>query len=251
MSQRYIEQVSDFVDAAIALDLGNPCFMIAEHEAMLKQSAIKLGTADYYRAWPLKRSITYSFGSGNPLNIPFDSVINRLPEANRKDAYYLGVMRINVPSYTSNMINTTAYDNMLLGNYGYVSSVGTNKRYWNATSILATETANSLSTGVPQFTVDRVLEQVTVMLPIGAGSLTIDHGLGFTSYAYVEPAKIDFLCKFIEYRFVEAIIQARSGITLDADFTISTDALRARLETLKAEVDYLKATCAASMVQWS
>lgn len=251
MAQAFMEQVTKFVDAAIGLDLGNPCFRISEREALLKESAVLLGTADYYRCWPLRRSITYSFGSGAPLNIPFQSVIDRLPEANRKDAYYLGVMRINLPSYTSNVMNPSTYNQMLLGSYGYANSTNVNSVYWDATQMLAIETANSLSTGVPQYTIDRVLEQVTVMLPLGAGTLTVDHGLGFTSYAYVEPSKIDFLCKFIEYRFVEAVIQARSGVTLDADFTISTDALRARLETLKAETDYLKATCAASMVQWS
>ena len=57
-------QIKKIIDAAIALDLGNPNFTISEKEAQLKDAAIELGTLDYYRSFPFRTVLMTSYNSG-------------------------------------------------------------------------------------------------------------------------------------------------------------------------------------------
>ena len=105
---------------------------------------------------------------------------------------------------------------------------------------LAYETYEHLSTGNAQYEIDRMHSTINITCPFGIGQLIIDHHVGFTTPALVDPTKVDMLCKFVSYRFIEAVIQSRSGIKLEADFEIATDALKERFNRLHEQVEDIK-----------
>jgi hypothetical protein len=116
---------------------------------------------------------------------------------------------------------------------------------------LLSNTLDELSTGQPNYVINRMMNRVEVFLPWGLGLMSWQMGIGFDSPEYVEMTNVDILCKFISYRFIESLIQARSGINLSADFTIDVTALKERLGRLKEEVDSLKNLSALSLADWS
>ena len=57
--------IRDLIDSAIALDVANPNFAISDKETLLKEAAIKLGTLDYYRFFPLRTTMCTAYSSSN------------------------------------------------------------------------------------------------------------------------------------------------------------------------------------------
>jgi hypothetical protein len=258
--------IRDLIDSAIALDVANPNFAISDKETLLKEAAIKLGTMDYYRFFPLRTTMctAYSSDSGymstfnwssmvkpkmedGMLVIPFDDALSKASPAIPKDqldnAYFMGVMRVERPAWNT-LSNPSMWSMQMFG-----IQVGNSN--FDITSTLLSNTMDDLSTGQPRYTINRTKDQIEVLIPWGFGMLSWDLAVGFTSPEYVEPSKANHLLKFISYRFIESIIQARSGVQLDADFKISTDALNARLDKLKEDIDSLKQHAVLSIAQWN
>ena len=258
--------IKDLIDSAIALDVANPNFAISDKETLLKEAAIKLGTMDYYRFFPLRTTMctAYSSDSGymstfnwssmvkpkmenGMLVIPFDDALSKASPAIPKDqldnAYFMGVMRVERPAWNT-WSNPSMWSMQMFG-----IQVGNSN--FDITSTLLSNTMDDLSTGQPRYTINRTKDQIEVLIPWGFGMLSWDLAVGFTSPEYVEPSKANHLLKFISYRFIESIIQARSGVQLDADFKISTDALNARLDKLKEDIDSLKQHAVLSIAQWN
>lgn len=233
-----------FIEDALNLDIGNPGFMISAQEQGLKKSAIRLGTTDYYRYWPFRVRTVHRYGMhAENLTIPFEMVMSKLDEEWKSHAHYLGIMRINKPSWNQ-LSNPANFDRYLLG----VSLDGSNN--YDIMKTIAYETYEHLSTGAPQYEVDMMHSLIKVTVPFGVGQLIVDHAIGFDTPEMVEMTKVDWLCKFISCRFIEAVIQARSGVVLDSDFTISTEALKERLNKLREEVDHIKKFAISPLVKW-
>ena len=221
---------------------------------------------DYYRFFPLRTTMctAYSSDSGymstfnwssmvkpnmedGMLVIPFDDALSKASPAIPKDqldnAYFMGVMRVERPAWNT-WSNPSMWSMQMFG-----IQVGNSN--FDITSTLLSNTMDDLSTGQPRYTINRTKDQIEVLIPWGFGMLSWDLAVGFTSPEYVEPSKANHLLKFISYRFIESIIQARSGVQLDADFKISTDALNARLDKLKEDIDSLKQHAVLSIAQWN
>lgn len=230
---------------ALNLDISNPGYKISVQEQGLRNAAIRLGTLDYYRYWPFRVRTVHRYGmSAANLSIPFEEVMAKLDEEWRSHAHYLGIMRINKPSWNQ-LSNPYNFDRYLLG----VSVNGTNN--YDIMKTIAYETYEHLSTGAPQYEVDMMHSQIKVTVPFGVGQLIIDHAIGFESPDLVEMTKVDWLCKFISYRFIESVINARSSVVLKADFDISTDALKERLAKLKEETDNIKKYAISYLCKWN
>ncbi len=258
--------IESIIDDAISLDLGNPNFSISEKEALIKKSAIRLGTMDYYRTFPMRIDFCTSYSSStkgvstfdwngltNPrvengmLIIPFNDVFTkgapRVPEDQVKNAHFLGVMRMERPAWNT-WSNPSMWDFQMLG-------VQVNNSNFDIMKTLLSNTLDDLSTGQPRYTINRMANRIEVMQPWGFGLLSLACAIGFFSPEYVEMSRVDQLCKFISYRFIESIIQARAGVELDADFKISTKALEDRLSRLREEVDSIKNLSVLSTGMWS
>lgn len=259
--------IRDIIDRAINLDLANPNLAISTKEALLKEDAITLGCLDYYRSFPLRVIYTTTYnstGGSRTINtwmgveniqfengcayIPFDNFFNRgkpqVPADQVKNAYFLGVIRIERP-YWSNYSNPGNFEKYMFG-----FQVGNTNNY-NIMSTILGNTMDDLSTGQPKCWVNRMENRVEVQQPWGFGQLVIDAAIGFTSPEYVEMSKVDFLCKFISKRFIESIIQSRDGVQFDADFTISTEALQRKLEKLNEQVESIQNHSILHQAQWS
>lgn len=259
--------IKQIIDDAINLDLANPNLSISTKEQALKESAIRLGTLDYYRSFPMRINMetTYNSGYGNAstfnwsglsspviengmMIIPFDDIFTkgspRVPPEQVDNAYFLGVMRVSRPPF-SNWSNPSNWDAQLLG----IRQQSATK--YNIMDTLLTNTLDDLSTGQPRYTINRMQNRIEVLQSFGFGMYAWDFAIGFTSPEYVEMSKSDWLCKFISLRFIESIIQAREGVQFDADFKISTDALKERLKTLKEEVDSIKNHSVLHINQWT
>lgn len=240
--------INDVIEDAITLDLANPGYAISVKEQSLKNAAIRLGTMDYYRCWPMKVRMTTVYSATQTTGtITFDEVfakgIPAIPEEQLPYAYFLGVMRVNRPSWNQRS-NPNMFDRRLIG-------VQLDAGQMDILKSTLAETYEDLSTGQPQYEINRTNSTINVMHPFGLGQLIWDFGIGFTTPEYCEMAKVDFLCTFISYRFIESIIQARSGVKLDADFEISTEALEKRLEYLRTKVDDIKLKALSHLGQWS
>ena len=261
-------KIQTIIDAAIALDLGNPNFTISEKEAKLKDAAVQLGTLDYYRSFPFRSTMVTSYNSGYNSNIgaywagavvpklengmmyvTFDDVFSKsnpsVPEEQLKDAYFLGVMRVERPAW-GNYSNPGNWSLQLLG--VQTASSATNVNILNT---VLNNTYDELSTGQIRYNIDRSRNRINILQPWGFGLCSFDFAIGFTSPEYVEMSRVDWLCKFISYRFIESIIQARSGVKLSADFEISTAALEERLKTLKDECEKIKVYSTLHANQWT
>lgn len=258
--------IHKILDAALSLDLANPNFSISEKEAKLRDSAIMLGSLDYYRLFPMRIMYitTYnSMGAGNTsfnwmgtspvkkddgmMYIPFEDFYTlgepKVPAEQMEHVYFLGIGRISRPEWAT-FSNPSKWETAM---FGFPVS-GTYQ--FDITSQLVSNTYDELSTGQPMYTIDRMQNRVNITSPWGLGQLSIFAYIGFDNPEYVEHDKVDYLCKFVSYRFIEAIIQARSGIELDADFKISVEALKERLQRLKEEIDDLRKIVPLSTAQW-
>jgi len=259
--------IKTLIDNAIALDVANPNLAISEKETLLKEAAISLGTLDYYRVFPFRSTMctAYSSDSGymstfnwssmvrptmenGMLVIPFEDALSKaspaVPVDQLQNAYFLGVMRVERPAWNT-WSNPSMWSMQMFG-----VQVGNNSNYDLMSTVLS-NTLDDLSTGQPRYTINRMKDRIEVLIPWGFGMLSWDLAIGFTSPEYVEPSKANHLLKFISYRFIESIIQARSGVQLDGDFKISTEALQARLDKLKEDVDSLKQHAVLSLAQWN
>lgn len=260
--------IQKIIDNAIALDLANPNFAISDKEKLLRDSAIMLGCLDYYRTFPMRiiYLTTYDASSnavatfdwaGLPtpkkengtMYIPFDDILTggspKVPTEQLDHAHFLGIMKVERP-YWSNYSNPSMWEKSM---FGFQVSGGTNN--YDIMSNLLSNTLDELSTGQPYYTINRMQNRVELFVPWGFGQLALSCCIGFDSPEYVEMSKVDFLCKFISYRFIESIIQARDGVKFDADFDLSTDALKTRLEKLKEETDSIKNHTPLHLALWA
>ncbi len=258
--------IKDLIDSAIALDVANPNLAISDKEVLLKEAAIKLGTLDYYRFFPLRATMctAYSSSSGymstfnwstmvkpemedGLLVIPFEDALSKavpkIPADQLDNAYFMGVMRVERPAWNT-WSNPSMWNMQMFG-----IQVGNSN--FDLQSTVLSNTLDDLSTGQPRYTINRTKDRIEVLIPWGFGMLSWDLAIGFNSPEYVEPSKSNHLLKFISYRFIESIIQARSGVQLEGDFKISTDALNARLDKLKEDIDSLKQHAVLSLAQWN
>lgn len=259
--------IKEIIDNAIALDLGNPNLAISQKEALLKDKAIMLGTLDYFRSFPMRISMctAYSSSTGGVstfdwnsmvrpemengmLVIPFKQIFSQgvpsIPADQIDNAHFLGVMRCERPAWNT-WSNPGMWNMQMFG-----IQVGNNNFDINKT--ILSNTLDDFSTGQPRYTINRMKNRIEVLQPWGFGMLSWDFAIGFNSPEYVEMTKVDYLCKFISYRFIEAIIQARDGVHIEADdFTISTEALQKRLERLREETTSIKDHSVLNLAQWA
>lgn len=258
--------IKDLIDSAIALDVANPNLAISDKETLLKEAAIKLGTMDYYRFFPLRATMctAYSSSSGymstfnwstmvkpemedGMLVIPFEDALSkaspRIPADQLDNAYFMGVMRVERPAWNT-WSNPSMWNMQMFG-----IQVGNSN--FDLQKTVLSNTLDDLSTGQPRYTINRTKDRIEVLIPWGFGMLSWDLAIGFNSPEYVEPSKANHLLKFISYRFIESIIQARSGVELEGDFKIHTEALQARLDKLKEDIDSLKQHAVLSLAQWN
>ena len=119
------------------------------------------------------------------------------------------------------------------------------------TKLLFKNSLDELSAGQPQYTVSTEEERVYLHPSFGIGQISFQTYWGYDTPEYIEVSKVDFACKFISYRFIEAVIQARDGVKFDADFQISTEALQKRLEKLKEETDSIKNHSVLDQALWA
>ena len=260
--------IRDIIDNALNLDLGMPNKSMSEKENLLKESAISLGCLDYYRSFPFQIVYTTTYNSaaagaqstfswagmtapktenGN-LYIPFADFFQlgspRIPEEQVKHAYFLGIMNMQRPPW-NNWSNPGKFSSYMFG-FQYGTNYGE-----NVLETILSNTYDDLSTGQPKYWINRTLNRVEVLQPFGMGQLSMIAAVGFTSPEYIDMSRVDFLCKFISKRFVESIIQAREGVQLDTDFTISTEALKARLEKLTNDVYSIQNNSVLHQALWS
>jgi len=257
------------VNAALDLDLANPNLQISEKESLLRERAIMLGCLDYFRVCPVRGTYVTTYSTTGDANgtftwtgitpprvengvtyIPFDELITGCtPGVKSKDlehAYFLGILHMERP-YFGNYSNPSLWSINLMG----INMADPAVFKTDPMEMIVRNTYDDLSTGQPEFVVDTANARVIINPPFGIGQLSMQVAIGYDTPEYVEPSKVDFLCKFISYRFIEAIIQARDGVKFDADFEISTEALQRRLEKLKEETDSIKNHSIFVSAQWS
>ena len=258
--------IRQIIDQAVALDLGNPNFQISTKESLIKEAAITLGCMDYFRSFPMRVSMSTTYNSGMGGNatfnwaglvapevvngnmvIPFEHVFTRgnprVPREQLQNAHFIGVMRVERPAWNT-YSNPSMWDKQMLG-------IQVNNTQFDITKTLLSNTLDDLSTGQPRYHINRMENRVEVLQPWGFGQLSWDFGIGFNNPEYAEISKIDFLCKFISLRFIESIIQSRDGVKFQGDFEISTEALKARLERLRTEVESIRSHSVLYLAQWT
>ena len=258
--------ISKIIDAAINLDVANLNGELSNKEQVLKDNAILLGTMDYYRVFPLRSYMNVSYnttGSNHNANswmgaiepkyedgimvLYFDDLFRqvtpRLSEDEIKEAYFLGVMRLERPAWNT-YSNPGMWDKQLLG-------IQVNNTNFDLTKTIVSNTLDDLSTGQPKYTINRAKNRIEILSPWGFGLLALDMAWGFNSPEYVDMGRVDFLCKFISLRFIQAVIQAREGVQFEADFSISVDALKDRQKKLEEEVASIRNKSVLHIAQWS
>lgn len=260
-------QVMKIINAALDLDLANPNLEISQKESLLRERAIMLGTMDYYRYYPRRSMYITTYSTTSNANdtftwtgttppkqengatyIPFEDLLTgSTPACKDLDhAYFIGIMH-GERLYFTQYSNPSLFSLQMFG-FANPASVTTNT---DIMGLLYKNSLDELSTGQPEFTISMEDERVYITSPFGLGQLSFQTLWGYDTPEYVEIGNVDIVCKFISYRFIESIIQARDGVKFDADFQISTDALQKRLEKLKEETDSLKNHAVLYQASWA
>ena len=260
--------IKNIINAALDLDLANPNLAISEKEKLLRDRAILLGTMDYYRTFPMKSFYvttfqttsdaqgTFSWAGTTPMHqdetgasyITFEELLTGSQPAayNLEHAYFLGIGKLD-RNYFANYSNPSIFSLQMFG----FAQPGTSTYNKDLLALLTANTYDEISSGQPQFTISRERERVYVTNPFGIGMISFLTYWGYDTPEYCDMPKVDFMCKFISYRFIEAIIQARDGIKFDADFEISTTALQKRLDKLKDEIDSIRNHSILQQALWA
>ena len=259
--------IKKVINAALDLDLANPNLAISQKESLLRERAIFLGTLDYYRVFPMRSLFVTTYattsengvfswagitpphndGKGNQY-YEFEELLT-LGNPSVKDldhAIFLGLGHTERVSF-ANYSNPSIFSLQMFG----WAQPGSTTYSKDVMQLLYANTFDELSTGQPMYQISPEENRVYLMNPYGIGMESFYVYFGYDTPEYCSMTKVDFLCKFISYRFIEAIIQARDGVKLDADFQISTEALQKRLEKLYEEIDSIKNHSILFQAQWS
>ncbi len=264
-----IGRMRHLINSALDLDLANPNLQISEKESLLRDRAIELGCLDYFRTFPLRLNYvttysttgdatgTFSWTGVTPPHVEngetfiyYDDLLTgavpAIADEDLEHAYFLGVIRMERP-YFGNYSNPSLWS---LQMFGY--NMTTAQFATDPMKILLNNTYDDLSTGQPSYVLDNSRQRLVITPPFGIGQLSIQVAVGYDDPEYADFSKVDILSKFISYRFIEAIIQARDGVQFEADFKISTDALQKRLERLHEQLDSVKNhALVAQQATWS
>lgn len=236
------------VSERLELAIATPGFLISVPEQKLRDHAINTGLREYFRYWPWRfRGSRVYKQSGEEIAITFEEVFAtstpKIPAEQQKHAYFLGVSRLNNPSWNQ-MSNPNMWDRQLLG-------VQISANNFNPLTQVTYETYEDLSRGQAQLDFNTVNDTIYIMAPFGLGNMILDFAVGFDDLDYVPPSREEWLCDLIEYRFLNSIITMRSSVALDADFTISVEALRARCDVLLQKIEEMKKVAYSHLAQWS
>lgn len=240
--------MKDAIEERLSLAVATPGFLISVAEQQIKNNAIKTGLREYFRYWPWRfRGSRVYKQSGEEIAITFEEIFAtskpRIPEEQQKHAYLLGVSRLNNPSWNQ-MSNPNMWDRQLLG-------VQISANNFNPLTQITYETYEDLSRGQAQLDFNTVDDTIYIMAPFGLGNMILDFAVGFDDPQYVPASREEWLCDLIEYRFLQAIITMRSSVSLDADFTISVEAMKARCEVLLQKIEEMKKVAYSHLAQWS
>lgn len=240
--------MTEAIDDRLALAIATPGFLITVAEQKIKHIAIKTGLREFFRYWPWRfRGSRVYRQSGEEIALTFDEIFAnskpQIPEEQQKHAYFLGVSRINNPSWNQ-MSNPNMFDRQLLG-------VQISANNFNPLTQLTYETYEDLSRGQAQLDFNTVDNTIYIMAPFGLGNFILDFAVGFDDVEYVPASREEWLCDLIEYRFLNSIITMRSSVALDADFTISVEAIRERCNVLLEKIEGMKKVAYSHLAQWS
>jgi hypothetical protein len=227
--------------------IGAPIVELCEAEVCSIDEAVETCSTRYWTALPYQTTskVNVSITSGD-LNISLDTLKTNTftdPELN-EDAFFLGIGRYDLSGlHNISPLGTNYFDQRLLGkDFGYFPS----NRPMEDPRYLADRTLASVSTedmlfGNVDYRHDIVKNELVFTLPPVEGTLHLWYNWGFCPERTIEllpMVHFDLFKKLASYEFLDIVLSARSGITLNnADYQLDLTELTQKRDALKEELD--------------
>lgn len=241
------------IEAYLRSQLGDPIVTALTEETDAIQNALNLALTSYWTAFPHSWMTQYSSKAQGTITDTVDNIMNMAfygnPDA-QENAYFLGVTRVEDGALGAIGNNIDSY---LLGvpypNPSYKVYPGA----LDLAEIVRYRTEVGIITGEIEVQYDEVLQAVKFLTPNAYGQFTVFYAFGFTEDSglnYVPNKHIDMLRKITAYEFVTAVINARAGIQVVADFKLDLTFLSKRRDELKTDAEKEMYNNQISTVMW-
>jgi len=229
---------SEYVVSKLRLLVGDPILAAVQSDIDAITTAINIAHLQYWTALPYEynQQVEVTVNSTGEVYNSIDTLKSQAfsDVTVRDKSYYLGVVRMSEAPYQ--MRNLTSY---LLGravlNHPYINP---KSGRIDLNNILLYNTEREMLQGDVEIRYDTVNQNVIYTVPIGFTQYSFTHGFGFydQELTYVPENNLQMLAKMAAIEYLDALITARSAITLEADYGVNVDYLKERRNELKQEV---------------
>lgn len=241
--------------------LGAPVADLCSSEVDAFKVACETASSEYWTAVPYVKTKSYSVSGAcnTELTVSLDALKTEFfPDATIRDnADFIGIVRYDYSDiYTRYPGNYNYFDYHLLGgkvNGHYNSNYPQQDPRYIADRIQHANTTEDMLFGELDYRHDILDNTIKFIFPDAQGSAVVWFGWGFCPSMTVDliPANhFNTFRKMVAYYFVDTVIAARSALTLDTDYTLSTDYLEKRADELKEEFQKGLADIATVPMVW-
>jgi hypothetical protein len=252
-SQAYKTRV---VRTYLTTQLGGPIVEALDEDVNAVQTAINVALVNYWAAFPYTFRDTFNTPMRGSLGFSEDEILTRVfPDVPIRDnAYFLGVSRVddnpssvwgsNINSYLLGVpfVYPGAYNDLP---YPYSSGV-------DLASMVRTATEANVITGEVEIEFDPS-GRISFLTPNAWTQLTVWFAFGFNEKVglrFIPNSMIDFFRKLAAIEYLSIVLNARSQVSVQSDFTINVQQIAMRRDELKREITQMMNELHTPAIMW-
>lgn len=223
---------------------GAPIIALCDSEVDMLSIACELASNEYWTALPYKSeySLGASGGVSSEIIVSIDSLKFSAFGTNviKDDAYFMGVLRYDASNHYnhSSLGSYNVFDRRLLGDKVSRNYHDNRDPRYLADRIQRASSEDDLISGELEFYHDIIKDELKILVPSFYGSAVLYIGWGISASKTTELVPFNHFGtyrKLVAFHFLEAVISARSAISVDSDYQVNTSYLEKVRDELKEE----------------
>ncbi len=251
--------VQKAIKTYIEMKTGSSIVELCEGEMDAFTDACQVTANEYWLANPHLEcaSIISSNGCQQEIKVNVSDLEDQFFETQelKDSAYFIGVARYEFSDVYHRYPGTyNHFDYRLLGNRrNYYNEGYINDPRYIADRVQQSVTNEDLLFGELEYRYDALRKQVIYLLPEVEGSAQIWYAWGFCPSKTLDILPANHITAYkmtAAYHFLDAMIVGRSSLSLDADYTLSTEFLQKLRDEIKEEADKAMAEISNTSLTW-